>query len=138
MLDPGLALLDQIDDRAIDRRVAAQEHDARIALGHTLDDQAETVLLGLARGSGARSLAGMPAVNGRYGKTSGGKASILDADTTLWLEDKPPGYRTRFVSDSFADAPLLQEADDAVFVTQSCKKRKRAESLGWHVIDGSR
>lgn len=59
-----------LEAAAREARYAALEADARadeaIHLGHTLDDQAETVLLGLARGSGTRSLAGMPVRRGRF------------------------------------------------------------------------
>ncbi|MEI8214855.1 MAG: tRNA lysidine(34) synthetase TilS [Actinomycetota bacterium] len=45
---------------------AEKEKATKIFLGHTRDDQAETVLLGLARGSGTRSLSGMAVENGMY------------------------------------------------------------------------
>ncbi|MFE0381710.1 tRNA lysidine(34) synthetase TilS [Streptomyces inhibens] len=56
----------------------AERHGASaVLLGHTRDDQAETVLLGLARGSGTRSLSGMAATSGRNGRY---RRPFLDVD----------------------------------------------------------
>ncbi len=63
-----------------------------VLLGHTRDDQAEQVLLGLVRGSGARSLAGMPEARGRYRRPLLGLAreqtrAACEAEGLTWWDD---------------------------------------------------
>ncbi|MDF5758909.1 tRNA lysidine(34) synthetase TilS [Spongiactinospora sp. TRM90649] len=73
---------------------------AAVLLGHTLDDQAETVLLGLARGSGVRSLSGMAARSGLYLRPLLGlsrsttRAACAALDLTPW--DDPHNEDARF------------------------------------------
>jgi tRNA(Ile)-lysidine synthase len=65
----------------------AERFDAgAVLLGHTLDDQAETVLLGLARGSGGRSLSGMRRAFELYRRPLL-DLSRVDTETACLVED---------------------------------------------------
>lgn len=71
-----------------------------VLLGHTLDDQAETVLLGLGRGSGARSVAGMRPHDPPWGRPllAVGRATTRAACAELGVEpwDDPHNAEPRF------------------------------------------
>jgi tRNA(Ile)-lysidine synthase len=80
---------------------AAKEQGAvAVLLGHSLDDQAETVLLGLARGSGSASLKGMAARSGLYVRPLLGirRRSTVQfcADSGLEPWNDPQNDETRF------------------------------------------
>lgn len=60
-----------------------------VLLGHTMDDQAETVLLGLARGSGGRSLQGMRPAFGVFARPLLGVRRV-DTVTACQLEGLTP------------------------------------------------
>lgn len=86
-----------------------------VLLGHTLDDQAETVLLGLGRGSGGRSIQGMAAWNPPWGRPMLGvrraQTVRMCADLGIVAWDDPhnadPGYtRVRVRTEVL---PLLED-----------------------------
>jgi tRNA(Ile)-lysidine synthase len=117
------AIAERSEDAARQGRYAALESVADeygatlVLLGHSLDDQAETVLLGLARGSGARSLAGMSARRDRFARPLLGvrrstlRAAAEQAGLHAWDDpsnDDPAFARTRIRRD------LLPEMEAAL------------------------
>lgn len=89
--------------------------DGVVLLAHTLDDQAETVLLGLGRGSGPRSLAGMAARSGPWrrpflGLRRADTEAVCAAHDLLWWADPhnaDPAHRRARVRHEVL--PLLED-----------------------------
>jgi tRNA(Ile)-lysidine synthase len=89
--------------------------DGPVLLAHTLDDQAETVLLGLGRGSGVRSIAGMvphdppwcrPLLGVRRAATH---AACLELDLTAWQDPHNSDRRFTRTRLRLEVLPLLEE-----------------------------
>jgi tRNA(Ile)-lysidine synthase len=89
--------------------MASRSGASTVLLGHTRDDQAETVLLALARGAGPRGLAGMPARRGVFVRPllDVGRADTRKACAALGLV---PWEDPHNVDPAFARARVRAEA----------------------------
>jgi tRNA(Ile)-lysidine synthase len=112
----------------------------RIALGHTADDQAETVLMRLIEGTGMRGLAGIPPVRGRLIRPliearHADAIAALEAAGLPWVEDPsnddPKFFRNRVRHDLL---PLLSSAYDAAIVARLAGVA-RAARVGVDALD---
>jgi tRNA(Ile)-lysidine synthase len=89
--------------------------DAPVLLAHTLDDQAETVLLGLGRGSGARSIAGMRPLDPPWGRPLLGirrqvtQAACAELNLTPWQDPHNVDRRYRRARLRAEVLPLLED-----------------------------
>lgn len=94
---------------------AAAPAGALVLLGHTLDDQAETVLLGLGRGSGPRSVAGMRELDPPWGRPLLGVrravtlAACAGLGLTPWADPHNVDPRFRRVRLRTEVLPLLED-----------------------------
>jgi tRNA(Ile)-lysidine synthase len=88
---------------------------ALVLLGHTLDDQAETVLLGLGRGSGPRSVAGMREFDPPWGRPLLGVRRAVTAAACAalglapWVDPHNADPRFRRVRLRTEVLPLLED-----------------------------
>jgi tRNA(Ile)-lysidine synthase len=94
---PQPAAAPNLEARAREQRYGFLEHMARaqectrLATGHTLDDQAETVVMRLLRGAGADGLAGIPPVRG--GRLIRPLIERSRAEVMAFLEARQLAYR---------------------------------------------
>jgi len=112
-----------------------------VCLGHTTDDQAETVLLRLARGSGVTGLSAMAPISRRAGVTwlrpllevsRADLRTVLAARGIGWVED-PANEDTRFdriKARRMLQSPPLPGLDAATLVATAARMRAAERVLG--------
>lgn len=112
---------------------------ARIALGHTADDQAETVLMRILSGAGVRGLAGIPAVRGRVirpllGLRHAELVAELERAGLPWRED-PSNLDPKFTRNRIRHEllPLLAASHEPEIVARlnriAARARETVEAL---------
>jgi len=136
--------------------VAQQEKAKHILVAHTLDDQAETVLMRMARGSGITGLCGMREVSPfPFSSSSGQQRSLLLVRPLLRIPkrrlvatlqhagiefaDDPSNRDARFTRPRWRDvAPALaREGLDASRIALFARRLQRAEAALEHAVDGA-
>ncbi|MFZ0122291.1 MAG: tRNA lysidine(34) synthetase TilS [Pseudonocardiaceae bacterium] len=114
---------------------------ALVLLGHTLDDQAETVLLGLGRGSGPRSVAGMRELDPPWGRPLLGVrravtvAACHALDLVPWIDPHNAQPRFQRVRLRTEVLPLLEDVL-AGGVAQALARTARQLQEDLDVLDG--
>ena len=110
---------------------------ARIAVGHTLDDQAETVLMRVLDGAGVRGLAAIPPVRGRIIRPlvefrREALRAMLTGEGIAWVEDptnRDPKFRRNRVRHELL--PLLE----ASYATDVVEALARVARLARESVD---
>ncbi len=114
---------------------------ALVLLGHTLDDQAETVLLGLGRGSGPRSVAGMRELDPPWGRPLLGVCRAVTVaachalDLVPWIDPHNAQPRFQRVRLRTEVLPLLEDVL-AGGVAQALARTARQLQEDLDVLDG--
>jgi len=107
----------------------------RIAVGHTADDQAETVVMRLLEGAGVRGLAAIPPVRGRIIRPliavrRAALEALLEEAGIGWIED-PTNVDPKFIRNRIRHEllPMLAAAHDADLVRALARVARRAREV---------
>lgn len=107
----------------------------RIALGHTADDQAETVVMRLLEGAGVRGLAAIPPVRGRIIRPLLALrptvlVAVLKDAGIRWIED-PSNLDRKFLRNRIRHEllPVLAAVHDGDLIDPLCRVARRAREV---------